>query len=85
MAILRVNFAGAVHFYGLKEHRCPIRAMTAQKISEEVLFKYMLEFRHELEGFAESVPSSLIKSCPLAPDVHRLHCVPGNEERVDCT
>lgn len=73
---------GQVNFYGLNEHRCPIRVMTAQKISKVVLLKYMLEFWHELEGFAESVPSSLIKSCPLAHNVHSLHCFPGNEERV---
>lgn len=55
-----VYFAGALHFYGLNEHRCPIRAMTVQKISKVVLLKYMLEFWHELESFAESAPSSLI-------------------------
>lgn len=83
--MLCVNFAGAVHFYAHNEHRCPIKAMTAQKISKVVLLKYMLEFWHELEGFAESAPSSLIKSCPLASNVHRLHCVPGNEGRVNHT
>lgn len=71
-----------VHFCGLNEHRCPIRTIAAQKISKVVLLKYTLGFWHELEGFAESALSSLMKSCPLDHDAHRLHCVPGNEERV---
>lgn len=55
---------------------------TEQKISEVVLLKYVFQFWHELEGFAESAPFSLIKACPLSHDVHRLHCDLGNEGRV---
>lgn len=80
--MLHVNFVGAVHFCGLNEHRCAIGATTAQKVSKVVLLKHILEFWHEFEGFAESAPSSLIKSCPLAHDVHSLQSLPGNEERV---